>query len=113
VTCYAASSIGAVVTPVNPLSQDTEIVHQLHLARARWLVAVGELFAAKLDAAARAAGIDETFLAGAGTRAVPGATPFGQPASAGGATPRPGLALLMLPRWRRRAARPGCPSSSC
>ena len=27
--------------------------------------------------------------------------------------PRPGPALLTLPRWRRRAARPGCPSLSC
>ncbi|HEX3514693.1 MAG TPA: SDR family NAD(P)-dependent oxidoreductase [Trebonia sp.] len=94
VTWYAASSIGAVVTPVNPVSQETEIVHQLRLARAHWLVTTGELFAAKLEAAARAAGIDETFLVGAGAQDMPGATPFGQPAGDADATSpsRPGPA---------------------
>ena len=91
VTWYAASSIGAVVASVDPILQETEIVHPLRLARARWLVTTGELFAAKLGAAARAAGIDETFLVGAGTRAVPGTTPFGQPVPGGDARhPVPG-----------------------
>lgn len=91
-TWYAASSIGAVVTTVNPMSQDAEIVHQLRQSSARWLVTTGELFTLKFDAAARASGIEQTFLIGAGVWDGPGVTPFGQPSSDSGATaPQAGL----------------------
>ncbi|HYZ53749.1 MAG TPA: SDR family NAD(P)-dependent oxidoreductase [Streptosporangiaceae bacterium] len=76
---YAASSIGAVITTVNPMSQQAEIVHQLRQSRARWLVTTSELPAPKLEAAARASGIKETFLIGADVEAGPGAILFGQP----------------------------------
>jgi acyl-CoA synthetase (AMP-forming)/AMP-acid ligase II len=77
-TWYATSSIGAVVTTVNPMSQDAEIVHQLRRSRARWLVTTGELFTLKFDAAARDSAIKQTFLIGAGVWDGPGVTPLGQ-----------------------------------
>jgi acyl-CoA synthetase (AMP-forming)/AMP-acid ligase II len=73
VTWYAASSAGAILTTVNPLSGGEEIVHQLRQTGARWLVTTAELLAQKLDAAARASGIIETFVIGAEAGTTPGA----------------------------------------
>lgn len=76
VTSYAALSAGAILTTVNPMATGEEIVHQLRQTGARWLVTTAGLFAPKLKAAARASGIAETFVIGAGAEAVPGARRF-------------------------------------
>ena len=49
---YAASSIGAVVTTVNPLSTREEIIHHLRRSGASWLITTDELHAEKAGAAA-------------------------------------------------------------
>jgi len=76
VTWYAASSAGAILTTVNPLASGGEIVRQLGQTGARWLVTTVGLFAPKLEAAAREAGIAGTFVIGAGAEAAPGARRF-------------------------------------
>jgi acyl-CoA synthetase (AMP-forming)/AMP-acid ligase II/NAD(P)-dependent dehydrogenase (short-subunit alcohol dehydrogenase family) len=76
VTTYAALSAGAILTTVNPIATGEEIVHQLRQTGASWLVTTAALCTAKLEAAARAAGIAETFVIGAGAEAAPGARPF-------------------------------------
>jgi acyl-CoA synthetase (AMP-forming)/AMP-acid ligase II len=76
VTSYAALSAGAILTTVNPIASDEEIVHQLRQTGARWLVTTAGLFAPKLEAAARASGIAVTFVIGADSEATPGARRF-------------------------------------
>ena len=61
---YAASSIGATLTTINPLSTGEEITHHLRRTRACWLITTAELFADKAGAAAAAVGIYETFVIG-------------------------------------------------
>jgi acyl-CoA synthetase (AMP-forming)/AMP-acid ligase II len=61
---YAASSIGATLTTVNPLSTGEEITQHLRRSRACWLITTAELFADKAGAAAAAVGIHETFVIG-------------------------------------------------
>ena len=70
-TWYAASSIGAVVTTVNPISADREIAGQLRLSQAHWLVTTAELALGKLQKAARTAEVVETFIVGPGAEAAP------------------------------------------
>jgi len=38
VTWYAASSAGAILTTVNPIASEEEILHQLRQTGARWLI---------------------------------------------------------------------------
>jgi acyl-CoA synthetase (AMP-forming)/AMP-acid ligase II len=76
VTAYAALSAGATLTTVNPVATGEEIAAQLHQTGARWLVTTAGLFAPKLEAAAHASGIAETFVIGAGAEAAPGARRF-------------------------------------
>jgi acyl-CoA synthetase (AMP-forming)/AMP-acid ligase II len=76
VTWYAASSAGAILTAVNPIASEQEIVHQLRQTGARWLVTTAGLFEPKLEAAARESGIAMTFVIGAGAEATPGARRF-------------------------------------
>ena len=76
VTVYAALSVGAVVTASNPVLTGDEIVRELLGSGARWLVTTVELFEQKLEAAAGAARIVETFVIGL-TDPQLSATPFG------------------------------------
>jgi acyl-CoA synthetase (AMP-forming)/AMP-acid ligase II len=62
---YAASSIGAIVTTLNPASTADELAHQLRHVGARWLVTTAELYEEKLRGAAHAAGIAQSVLIGA------------------------------------------------
>ena len=73
VTWFAATSAGAIVTTVNPLCTDQEILHQLRQSCARWLVSTAALVEHKLRAATAEAAIAETFVIG-GPAA--GATPY-------------------------------------
>jgi len=75
VTWYAASSIGAILTTVNPIASAEEILYQLRQSGARWLVTTADLFAPKLEAAALASGIVETSAIGADFQEMPGARP--------------------------------------
>ncbi len=61
----AASSIGAVVTTLNPASTGEELGRQLEQAGACWLVSTAGLYEEKLRAAAAASGIVESYLIGA------------------------------------------------
>jgi acyl-CoA synthetase (AMP-forming)/AMP-acid ligase II/NAD(P)-dependent dehydrogenase (short-subunit alcohol dehydrogenase family) len=76
VTWYAASSIGAILTTVNPLASGPEITAQLRRTRAFWLVTTDDLVAPKLREAALASEIVETFVIGAGAAEMPGARRF-------------------------------------
>ena len=76
VTCYAASSIGAVIATLNPLSPGQEIFLQLCQSGARWLVTTGELFVPKLEVAARPSAVRVAFLIGAGAGTAPSARRF-------------------------------------
>ncbi len=89
VTSYAALSAGAILTTVNPIATGEEIVHQLRQTGARWLVTTAGLFAAKLEAAARASGIAQTFVIGADAEATPGARRFEVLRSGGETEARP------------------------
>jgi acyl-CoA synthetase (AMP-forming)/AMP-acid ligase II len=61
---YAASSIGAILTTINPLSTGEEITHHLQRSGASWLITTAELFADKAGAAAAAAAICDSFVIG-------------------------------------------------
>jgi acyl-CoA synthetase (AMP-forming)/AMP-acid ligase II len=74
VAWYAASSIGAVVTTVNPLCTGDEISRQLRQTGARWLVATAGMVEQKLSAVMAETAITETFVIGVPTA---GGTPFG------------------------------------
>jgi acyl-CoA synthetase (AMP-forming)/AMP-acid ligase II len=76
VTAYAALSAGAILTMVNPIATGEEIVHHLRQTGACWLVTTADLFVPKLEAAALASGIADTFLIGADAEAAPGARRF-------------------------------------
>jgi acyl-CoA synthetase (AMP-forming)/AMP-acid ligase II/NAD(P)-dependent dehydrogenase (short-subunit alcohol dehydrogenase family) len=76
VTWYAASSIGAIVTTINPASTREEIVRLLLHSGARWLLCTAELFDEKVSAAARAAAIRESFVIGAVIDEMPGAVHY-------------------------------------
>jgi acyl-CoA synthetase (AMP-forming)/AMP-acid ligase II/NAD(P)-dependent dehydrogenase (short-subunit alcohol dehydrogenase family) len=73
VTSYAALSAGAILTTVNPMASQDEIVRQLRRTGARWLVTTAGLFAPKLEGAARESGIAESFVIGDDAEATPGA----------------------------------------
>jgi acyl-CoA synthetase (AMP-forming)/AMP-acid ligase II len=62
---YAASSLGAIVTTLNPILAGEEMTHLLRQAGARWLLAGAALFEARLRDCARAAGIRHTVTFGA------------------------------------------------
>jgi acyl-CoA synthetase (AMP-forming)/AMP-acid ligase II len=87
VTSYAALSAGAILTVVNPIASEEEIVHQLRQTGARWLVTT-YLFVPKIETAARTAGIAETFVIGDDTEAAPGARRL-EVLSPGGEAPGP------------------------
>jgi acyl-CoA synthetase (AMP-forming)/AMP-acid ligase II len=76
VSWYAASSIGATVTAVNPLSTGEEIVHHLRRSRASWLITTAGLFAEKAAAAAAACGVFKTFVIDWRPGPVPTEVPF-------------------------------------
>jgi acyl-CoA synthetase (AMP-forming)/AMP-acid ligase II len=73
VAWYAATSIGAIVTTVNPQCTGDEISRQLRQAGARWLVATAGLVEQKLRAVIPGTAIVETFVIG---ERVVGAIPF-------------------------------------
>ena len=76
VAAYAASSIGAIVTSTPPVSTHDEIVRQFLGSAACWLVTTAELFEKKLETAARAARIVETFVIGTMAEPRPKAIPL-------------------------------------
>jgi acyl-CoA synthetase (AMP-forming)/AMP-acid ligase II len=76
VAWYAASTVGATLTTLNPAFQGEEITHLLRQAGARWLVTSVELFEEKVRLCAVAAGIRQTFVLGAADRSPTGAIPF-------------------------------------
>jgi acyl-CoA synthetase (AMP-forming)/AMP-acid ligase II len=65
VSWFAASSIGAIVTTLNPSSTAEELAQQLKQAGARWLATTGALYEEKLRTAAEASGIAESYVIGA------------------------------------------------
>jgi acyl-CoA synthetase (AMP-forming)/AMP-acid ligase II/pimeloyl-ACP methyl ester carboxylesterase len=71
-TYYAAMSLGAVVTTINPLTTAHDMARQLEHADARWLATTPQLMVEKGRDAAAAAGVRETFVFGEAD----GATPF-------------------------------------
>jgi acyl-CoA synthetase (AMP-forming)/AMP-acid ligase II len=76
VAWYAASTVGATLTTLNPAFQGEEITHLLRQAGARWLVTSVELFEEKVRLCAVAAGVRQTFVLGAADRSPMGAIPF-------------------------------------
>ncbi len=64
VAYYAAASVGAIVTTVNPLATRADLARQLEHSGARWLVTTPALFAAAGRAAAAATGVRATFVFG-------------------------------------------------
>ena len=86
---YAASSIGAIVTTLNPASTADELAHQLRQAGARRLVTTNELYEDKLRRAGAAAGIVETYLIGGGDESCANAIAFDEMRSAGDSEPPP------------------------
>ena len=64
VAWYAATSIGAIVTTVNPQYTQDEISRQLRQTGARWLVATSGLFEQKLSAVIAETAIVRTFVIG-------------------------------------------------
>lgn len=80
ITYYAASSAGAAITTLNPLSTASDIARQLGDAGARWLVTTAELLAEKGPAAVPP-GIQEIFVIGEGAQqgTVPLAALFEEP----------------------------------
>jgi acyl-CoA synthetase (AMP-forming)/AMP-acid ligase II len=73
VTWYAATSIGAIVTTINPASTVAEITRQLRQSDAKALVTTAELCDQKLREAARTSAVAEAYLIGAATPEVTGA----------------------------------------
>ena len=113
VSWHAASLIGAILTTVNPIATEEEIVHQLRQTAARWLVTTSPL-APGLEAAALASGTAGTLVIGAGPRRH--RMHVNLRCSALRAAPAPGplpSALPMSPSCRPRAARPDCPRAWC
>ena len=101
VAFYAATSIGAIVTTVNPLCTGDEISRQLRQTGTRWLVATSGLVEQKLRAVMAETAIVETFVIG-GPAA--GTTPFGSlraaaptPASPAPASPVSASDVALLP----------------
>jgi acyl-CoA synthetase (AMP-forming)/AMP-acid ligase II len=86
VAWYAATSIGAIVTTVNPLCTGDEISRQLRQTGARWLVATSGLVEQKLGAVIPGTAIVETFVIG---EPAAGTTPFGSLRTAGSAPTEP------------------------
>ncbi|HXZ75878.1 MAG TPA: AMP-binding protein, partial [Streptosporangiaceae bacterium] len=86
VAWYAATSIGAIVTTVNPLYTGDEISRQLRQTGARWLVATSGLVEQKLGAVIPGTAIVETFVTG---EPAAGTTPFGSLRTAGSAPAQP------------------------
>jgi len=76
VAWYAASTVGATLTTLNPAFRGEEITQLLRQARARWLVTSAELFEEKMHLCAVAAGVHQTFVLGAADRPPTGAIPF-------------------------------------
>ncbi|MDQ3944014.1 MAG: alpha/beta fold hydrolase [Actinomycetota bacterium] len=72
ITYYAAMSLGAVVTTINPLTTAHDMARQLEHADARWLATTPQLMVEKGRDAGAAAGVRETFVFGEAD----GATPF-------------------------------------
>jgi acyl-CoA synthetase (AMP-forming)/AMP-acid ligase II len=96
VTYHAAALAGAVITTMNPVATGDEMAAQLTAASARWLVTAPEVFQDKGRQAAKAGGLQETFVYGAAD----GATPFASLPGAGQAGPLPSLSpddLVVLP----------------
>ena len=73
---FAASSIGAVVTTLNPSSTQEEIIQQLRRSGASWLITTADLYADKAGAAAESSGIEETFVIGWRPGTAAGGIPF-------------------------------------
>ena len=71
VAYYAALSVGAIVTTINPMATPADVAGQLEHSGARWLVTTPELLE-KSALAVAAAGIEQVFVFGAAE----GATPF-------------------------------------
>jgi acyl-CoA synthetase (AMP-forming)/AMP-acid ligase II len=71
VAYYAALSVGAVVTTINPMATPEDVARQLEHSRARWLVTTPELLE-KLALAVAVAELEEVFVFGDAE----GATPF-------------------------------------
>jgi acyl-CoA synthetase (AMP-forming)/AMP-acid ligase II len=67
VAWFAATSIGAIVTTIDPLVPVGQIRHQLREWGACWLVTSDELYDGKLHGVADGAGIIETYLIGTGS----------------------------------------------
>ena len=88
VSWHAASSIGAILTTVNPIATEEEIVHQLRQTGARWLVTTSPL-APKLEAAALASGTAGTLVISAGPEATRDARQYEVFGAAGGIGPPP------------------------
>jgi acyl-CoA synthetase (AMP-forming)/AMP-acid ligase II len=86
VAWYAATSIGAIVTTVNPLYTGDEISRQLRQTGARWLVATSGLVEQKLGAVIPGTAIVETFVIG---EPAAGTAPFGSLRTAGSAPAGP------------------------
>jgi acyl-CoA synthetase (AMP-forming)/AMP-acid ligase II len=86
VAWYAATSIAAIVTTVNPLYTGDEISRQLRQTGARWLVATSGLIEQKLGAVIPGTAIVETFVIG---EPAAGTTPFGSLRTAGSAPAGP------------------------
>ncbi len=70
VAFYAASSAGAVITTVNPLTTAHDMARQLAHSGAQWLVTTADLFEEKCRDAAESAGLRTTFVFGEAAGAV-------------------------------------------
>jgi len=96
VAFYAASSAGAVITTINPLTTAHDMARQLAHSGAQWLVTTPDLFEAKCRDAAESAGLRTTFVFGEAA----GAVNFASLLSCGHAAPTADLApddLALLP----------------
>jgi acyl-CoA synthetase (AMP-forming)/AMP-acid ligase II len=71
VAYYAALSVGAIVTTINPMATPADVAKQLEHSQARWLITTPELLE-KSALAVAVAGIEEVFVFGTAE----GATPF-------------------------------------
>jgi acyl-coenzyme A synthetase/AMP-(fatty) acid ligase len=78
IALHAAAWTGAIPATLSPLSPRRELYRRLCVSGARWLVTTSELFAQKLEAAARPTAVIETFVIGsaAGAQAAPRARWF-------------------------------------
>jgi acyl-CoA synthetase (AMP-forming)/AMP-acid ligase II len=64
VAYYAAASVGAVITTINPLASRDDMTRQLTHSHARWIITTPALFREKGRQAASAAGVRESFVFG-------------------------------------------------